>query len=328
MATWRKSVKDRDQQSILFSILPKRAVADARLSQTAFRLLLLMCFEHRRKRGDQCALKRADLVQRIGCNKATISKLIHYLSSWGYVHVSPHEKDRRRNVYEVLYGRNLSGKVPLRAAYDETMQWKELRTLVSICCFDFNRGHGCFASNSTIAEKANLREGDVKRALLALSMRGYIRIETRADGIRRIVVIHNDRLVADLVPQAQENGSPHTRDRSPEVQNRSPALTDNPNGINGVEEQVYFNEVNDKKIGACEAVKRLSAPKERASQRPSREDQNDAIVEQLAEIIGDHRKAWSQYALLDDAIRDELHRLSREGSLNDATLLNYIRNAW
>src|SRR5262249_37568716 len=99
-----------------FAALPLRALSDADLSGSHFRLLATIAYHDRfGKNGQGCYATQATLSRISGIHVTNIPKLAANLVRWGYLDMSRNEMDRRLVTYRVRYD---DLEIPARTARD------------------------------------------------------------------------------------------------------------------------------------------------------------------------------------------------------------------
>lgn len=91
-----------------FAALPERAIGDARLTCSHWRVLAAIALHDRlsarRKQGAGCYASNKTLSEKCGINYSNFSTVVRQLGLWGYIVSAPHPISKRTRVYRVIYG--------------------------------------------------------------------------------------------------------------------------------------------------------------------------------------------------------------------------------
>ncbi len=90
--------------SVQFAAIPVRALADARLTGSDFRLLgSIARYDRFGRNGTGCYVNARQLAQDAAVHYKHLGRQTQRLEAFGYITIGASETDRRRNIYSVIY---------------------------------------------------------------------------------------------------------------------------------------------------------------------------------------------------------------------------------
>ncbi len=91
--------------SVQFAAIPVRALADARLTGSDFRLLgAIARYDRFGRNGTGCYVNARQLAQDAAIHYKHLGRQTQRLEVFGYITIDPSETDRRRKIYCIIYG--------------------------------------------------------------------------------------------------------------------------------------------------------------------------------------------------------------------------------